>query len=503
MKKLNLFKNCVAVTTFLILIVSTSYAQLKIGNNPTTLGTDANFQVEGNTTSDQFIVLKNGNLGIGTNTPSAGAILDLTATNKALLLTRVANTAAVTSPVNGMIIYDISSNCIKAYENGAWSGCLSYAPEALPTVSVTCNGFTGTYNINQVLSGAKYSVTLTNNSFASATIVLATTDLILSGVSGYTVTAVSQSSVSLISGASATIDYTISGISTTSGTLTGNWTKLTLSCTDTKPVTNNLFVASLNCGTATFSPSSDFVQGQAYIGTLTVPYTGGNNIAYPSQTIISTGITGFTAVLQAGTLSNNTGGILIFNVTGTTTIATGTGGYTPSGATTGADFIISFGGQTCTKTNVVIPNLDIQYNLQIGSSSNGSVFTSIQGMDVVNNNSAGYISTDYLSGTKARFPYKGTYTITFPARSNITRTGVNVWNFNMSTPIFITDIDTNLVTSPATGILKEYTATNVTVGTILNLFLQACQGCSPNTTVDYNDSSGTQNKVIIKLTSHN
>jgi hypothetical protein len=71
MKKLNLFKNCVAVTTFLILIASTSYAQLKTGNNPTTLGTDANFQVEGNTTSDQFIVLKNGNVGIGTITPSA------------------------------------------------------------------------------------------------------------------------------------------------------------------------------------------------------------------------------------------------------------------------------------------------------------------------------------------------------------------------------------------------------------------------------------------------
>lgn len=34
-------------------------------------------------------------VGIGTISPQASSILDLTATNKALLLTRVANTAAI------------------------------------------------------------------------------------------------------------------------------------------------------------------------------------------------------------------------------------------------------------------------------------------------------------------------------------------------------------------------------------------------------------------------
>jgi alpha-tubulin suppressor-like RCC1 family protein len=64
-------------------------------------------------------------VGIGTNTPEAGAMLELKATDKALLLTRVATTAAVTTPVNGMMVYDISTNCIKGYQNGAWTGCLS------------------------------------------------------------------------------------------------------------------------------------------------------------------------------------------------------------------------------------------------------------------------------------------------------------------------------------------------------------------------------------------
>ena len=64
-------------------------------------------------------------VGVGTNTPTAGAILELKAADKALLLTRIANTAAVTTPVNGMMVYDISTNCIKGYQNGAWTGCLS------------------------------------------------------------------------------------------------------------------------------------------------------------------------------------------------------------------------------------------------------------------------------------------------------------------------------------------------------------------------------------------
>ncbi|WP_412464287.1 beta strand repeat-containing protein [Flavobacterium mekongense] len=78
-------------TTLLLLTGLCAIAQVKVGDNPTTI--------------------------------SPGAALEIESTNKGLVIPRVANTAAVTNPVNGMMVYDISSQCFKGYQNGEWSGC--------------------------------------------------------------------------------------------------------------------------------------------------------------------------------------------------------------------------------------------------------------------------------------------------------------------------------------------------------------------------------------------
>lgn len=91
-------------------------------------------------------------------------------------------------------------------------------------------------------------------------------------------------------------------------------------------------VMALNCSAATYS--SGFTSGASYSGTATVPYTGGNGETYGEGTPIpSTGVTGLTATLQAGTASAT--GNLIFLIKGTPT-AIGT-----------ANFAISFGDQSC------------------------------------------------------------------------------------------------------------------------------------------------------------
>lgn len=68
----------------------------------------------------EFVILDNGNVGIGTTAPNSNAILDLSATNKALLLPRVANSNNIATPVNGMMIYAVIPKCFKAYQDGAW-----------------------------------------------------------------------------------------------------------------------------------------------------------------------------------------------------------------------------------------------------------------------------------------------------------------------------------------------------------------------------------------------
>ncbi len=97
----------------------------------------------------------------------------------------------------------------------------------------------------------------------------------------------------------------------------------------------------LNCTGAT--TSTDLVAGKSPDGTvLTIPYTGGNGGLYPSQTVSSTGLTGLTASLAAGTLSLGPGS-LQYVLTGTT----------PTAGT--ANFSIRIGGQSCTVSRAVLP----------------------------------------------------------------------------------------------------------------------------------------------------
>ena len=71
-------------------------------------------------------------VGIGTNTPHASAVLDLTSSDKGLLLPRVTSLDDITeTPENGLMIYDTTDNCVKVFQNGAWSGCLFTASSNL------------------------------------------------------------------------------------------------------------------------------------------------------------------------------------------------------------------------------------------------------------------------------------------------------------------------------------------------------------------------------------
>lgn len=101
------------------------------------------------------------------------------------------------------------------------------------------------------------------------------------------------------------------------------------------PAPQDAVITSLNCATGNFSLTA--VEATPYLGTYTIDYTGGNGASYKADTILSTGITGLTAILPAGTLANGNGQ-LVFQISGT------------PAAAGNALFAISFAGRDCTAT---------------------------------------------------------------------------------------------------------------------------------------------------------
>ncbi|MDC8102444.1 hypothetical protein [Chryseobacterium rhizosphaerae] len=75
-------------------------------------------------TALSFSTLSFAQVGINRVSPHLSSDLELGSTNKTLILNRVSNTGTVPNPVNGMMIYDLSEECVKAYQAGKWSKCL-------------------------------------------------------------------------------------------------------------------------------------------------------------------------------------------------------------------------------------------------------------------------------------------------------------------------------------------------------------------------------------------
>ena len=109
--------------------------------------------------------------------------------------------------------------------------------------------------------------------------------------------------------------------------------------TDTTKTTNDVAISGLDCagvkieGTLTKDKVASNV-------TATLSYTGGNGKTYLTKSHTSSGVTGLSATLLAGTLANGVG-TLVYTISGTPTTA-GT-----------ANFAIALGGKSCTIKIVV------------------------------------------------------------------------------------------------------------------------------------------------------
>ncbi|REC63774.1 hypothetical protein DRF65_03435 [Chryseobacterium pennae] len=247
-----------------------------------------------------------GQVGINTPNPHPSASLELASTDKALYLNRVASTTAINNPQSGMVIYDLTDKCVKAYQGNpaGWSGCI-----------IGNGGLTGS-------------------------------------------------------------------------------------------------VTNLNCAGAYFTPSFATV-GQAYTGTLTVPYTGGNGGIYPAQT---TTVNGLTFSLPLGVFANGDGNV-VYTITGTPTTAGST------------SVNISIGGQSCSGANA----LSLTVNPSTGNP--GGV---LPGTVTLAQNSRYWVASvydnDYMPYTKPTAPAStavinadGTPDTLVDVQGSISTTGITVY----------------------------------------------------------------------------
>ena len=190
------------------------------------------------------------------------------------------------------------------------------------------NGFEGEFVYGVPLSAAnKFSLEITNYTINSANINFDITDLSLSGISGITVSSVSPASVTISPGESQIVEYTLTGTPDNSGTLTGVWNKLGMTCSNTTNVLHgyatfnslpSTYVSSINDGSPVVNIQG-IIDNQTNQLTVNIPYTGGvgSYLAYSGTYIANIAGTGEDGDLNSFRLTYPSG---VFSSTGNITV---------------------------------------------------------------------------------------------------------------------------------------------------------------------------------------
>ncbi len=285
-----------------------------------------------------FTVTAFSQVGIGTAQPHLSAVLDLTSSNKGFLPPRLSTSQRDSISVKpaGLMIYNTDENCMQYWNTTMWKGDCSDSgnPGTGIISSLDCTGATNTGSLvaGMAASGVSSSISYTggNGGAHNGQTVSST------GVSGLTAILGSGS----FANGSGTLVYTITGTPSGSGNASFAINIGGKSCTLTRSVSGAPgSISSLNCSGATHNGS--LISGTAASNVKSIiSYSGGNGGAHGGQTVTSTGVTGLTAKVSAGSFANGNG-TLTYTITGT-----------PSGKGI-ASFAINIGGKTCTLTRTV------------------------------------------------------------------------------------------------------------------------------------------------------
>ena len=268
---------------------------------------------------------------IGGETGDSSALLDLQSADQGLLIPRMTSSqrSAITNPAPGLMIFNTTLNCLEINLGSSSSPDWLCMLGGGKIASLDCSnaGNTGSLTAGTAASGVSSSVPYTGGNGG----LYAGQSVSSTGVTGLTATLTAGTFASGSGSLTYTITGTPSGAGTASFALGAGGQSCTLSLT-AAPLPGA--ISSLDCAGATNTGSLAPSVAASGVSS-SVPYTGGNGGTHTGQTVSSTGVTGLTATLAAGTFASGSGS-LTYTITGT-----------PSGAGT-ASFALNIGGQSCT-----------------------------------------------------------------------------------------------------------------------------------------------------------
>lgn len=270
-------------------------------------------------------------VGIGTANPHSSAQLEINSTNKGLLPPRMttAERNAIANPAEGLMIFNTTSKSLNIFFNGVWQQVTNTTPVGAVS-TLTAGQPSGTLIWGLPASGASSLVSYTGGNGEPYT----AQSLSSTGVTGLIATLPAGN----LAVGDGSLNFNITGTPDASGTASFavNIAGKTVSLTRTVSPGS---IETLSAGTTT---TGTLTGGIAANGVSSVvSYTGGNGGKHSGQAIASTGVSGLTATLAAGSFEAGNGS-LTYTITGT-----------PSAGGT-ASFALNIGGKTATLTRSVI-----------------------------------------------------------------------------------------------------------------------------------------------------
>lgn len=137
-------------------------------NGSGTLNQLAKWTPDGQNLGNSLLFDNGARIGLGNTAPDPSAILDISSTDKGILIPRMTyvQQQAISNAANGLLVFNTTSNCLDIYADGAWQSIYCSCPNLAPLNAITgattvCSGTVQSYTVPAIQGASNYSWTVT------------------------------------------------------------------------------------------------------------------------------------------------------------------------------------------------------------------------------------------------------------------------------------------------------------------------------------------------------